>query len=50
MSIIFRKTVTRFGKVRRIIEIPKDYYDVIQVGNKVIVKKIEEAKWKKSKN
>lgn len=32
-----RKKVTKMGKIRRIIEIPKDYYDVIKVGDKVTI-------------
>lgn len=35
--IQIRKTVTKFGKVRRVVEIPKEYYDVIQAGDKVTI-------------
>jgi len=43
--IHFRKTVSKFG-TRRIIEVPVEYYDVIQIGDKVIVTKKEEDKKK----
>ena len=36
-TITFRKTVTKMGKVRRVIEVPMEYYDVIQAGDKVEV-------------
>lgn len=32
----FKKTVTKQG-IRRFVEIPKDYYDVIKAGDKVII-------------
>lgn len=35
--IRFIKKVSKFGKVRRVVEIPKDYYDVIEVGDKVTI-------------
>ena len=35
--IRIRKTVTKMGKIRRIVEIPKDYYDVIEAGAKVTI-------------
>jgi len=35
--IRFKKTVSKFGKIRRVIEVPKDYYDIIKVGSKVII-------------
>jgi len=35
--IRFIKKVSKFGKIRRIIEVPKDYYNVVKVGDNVIV-------------
>lgn len=33
----FKKTVTKHGKVRRIVEIPSEYYKVINVGDQVTI-------------
>jgi len=35
--LTIRKKVTKHGKVRRIVEIPQDYYDVVRVGDKVTI-------------
>ena len=35
--IRFIKKVSKFGKVRRIVEIPKEYYKVVKAGQKVII-------------
>lgn len=35
--IRFIKKVSRFGKIRRIVEIPKDYYKFIKIGKEVII-------------
>jgi len=35
--IRFIKKVSKFGKIRRVVEIPKDYYKVIKVGQNVII-------------
>lgn len=37
LMIRFIKKVSKFGKIRRVIEVPRDYYKVIKVGQKVIV-------------
>ena len=42
--IKIRKTVTKMGKVRRIVEIPKEYYDVVRAGDKVTIIKKEVRK------
>ena len=43
MEIKFRKTVSGFGKTRRIIEVPKEYCDVIKKGDKVEVRLIKSS-------
>lgn len=37
MLLRFKKKVTKYGVKRRIIEVPKDYYTVLQVGDEVII-------------
>jgi len=44
--IRFKKTVTSMGKVRRFVEIPAEYYKIIQTGDQVTI----EAKDKDERN
>lgn len=44
----FKKKVSSFGKKRRIIEVPRDYYNIIKLGDVVIIEANENKKEEKN--